>query len=167
MPVICNTFLMNKPWALWKYVKKHEMSRFQLSQTQHISSCRPDEERAALFNSLLESCRCHAIKRKPASSKSISAQPRQQRGGECLAASYVGESVPGGEALPRSLLKLRRLQLTASSSNLAWKYTTFKKKEKVWGQSERKMLQRRASSAGRCGVRVMEVHGSLFRWRRL
>lgn len=153
---------MNKPRALWKYLKRRGKNRFQLSRTQHISSCQPGWERAAPFNSLWESCRRRAIKIKPASSESVRAQPQHQQGGEFLAASYAGESVPRGKVLPGSLRSRADSDSRHRPPTLPGNTPHSREKKNIWGQSERKALQGRASSVGRCGVSV--IGGA---WKRL
>lgn len=157
MPTSRNTFLMNKPWALWKYLKRRGENRFQLSQTQHISSCRPDGARAAPFNSLLESCRRCAIKSKPARSKRVGAQPWQQ-----VRACQEERCFPGARwSCAGSDLRHRRPTLPENTLRS-------RKKQNIWGQSERKMLRGREPAQQEDAELVsLEVHGSALGLRRL
>lgn len=160
-----NAFLMNKPWALWKYLIKHGKKhgkkplQAEANAAHLLMSVRL---RAAPFSSPLESCRSCAIKIKPGSSKSSGAQTQQPREGVYLARRNTEETVPGGEGLPGGLLKLCLLWLVTRPFNYPKNSSHVRKKKNVWGQSKGKMFQGTASSAGRCGATVIggawEVH---------
>lgn len=153
-----NVFLMNKPWALWKYLKRHGKNHFQLSQTQHISSCQSGWEQlhwAALWRV------AGAVQLKSSLEAAGAAVPRHSSHGW-----VPGQEKHRGDCARRrgGLLELCLLYLWHGPPNSPKNSPHLRKKENVWGQSKRKRFQGRASLAGRCGARVIggawEVHAA-------
>lgn len=158
-----NTSLMNEPRALC-VSKVPQKTRKEPHPAEpnlaHLLVCQPDGERAAAFNSLLESCPCCVSKRKPVSGENMEGvsallRPTQER--PCQEErSFPGTcwSCFGSDS--------RHCLLTLPEN------TPHSRKEKnAWGQNERKMLEGRASSAGRCGVSVNGGAWERLTWRGL